>query len=59
MKRNQITCWLWGMAALLMLLKLMAVLDPVMDPWVAWCAFSILMVGGLLAYRPRRANTPS
>ena len=58
MKRNRITCWLWGMAALLMLLKLMAMLDPVLAPWIVWSAFGILVVGGRLAYRPRRAKTP-
>lgn len=59
MKRNRITCWLWGMAALLMLLKLMAVLEPVLPSWVVWCGFSSLMLGGLIAYRPQRAKIPS
>lgn len=59
MKRNRIACWLWGMAAVLMLLKLMAVLDPVLASWVVWCGFSVLMLGGLLAYKPNRVKTPS
>ena len=59
MKSNRITLWLWGMAAALMLLKLMGCLHPVLAPWIIWCGFSILVIGGLLAYRPRRAKTPS
>ena len=59
MKRNRIACWLWGMAALVMLLKLMALLDPVLPSWSVWCGLGMLMLGGLLAYRSRDAKTPS
>jgi len=59
MKRNRIACWLLGTAALLMLFKLMGMLDPVVAPWIVWCGFSILMLGGLLAYKPNRVKTPS
>jgi hypothetical protein len=59
MKRNRITCWLWGMGVFVMLLKLMGMLDPVLAPWIVWCAVGILGAGGWLAYRPRRPKTPS